>query len=66
MPPESPAFEIGFVLAGAISAGCYSAGVMDFMIEALDDYYAEREKPEWDGPGTMSASPCWPAPPPAE
>jgi hypothetical protein len=23
---------------------------MDFMIEALDDYYAEREKPEWDGP----------------
>jgi hypothetical protein len=23
---------------------------MDFMIEALDDYYAERDKPGWDGP----------------
>lgn len=44
MPPDRPAFEIGFVLAGAISAGCYSAGVMDFMIEARDDYYAERDK----------------------
>ncbi|MCC8944203.1 hypothetical protein H8A97_03575 [Bradyrhizobium sp. Arg62] len=50
MAPERPAFEIGFVLAGAISAGCYYAGVMDFIIEALDDYYTEREKPEWDRP----------------
>ncbi|NEV00099.1 patatin-like phospholipase family protein [Bradyrhizobium uaiense] len=50
MAPERPAFEIGFVLAGAISAGCYSAGAMDFIIEALDDYYAERDKPGWDGP----------------
>lgn len=29
MAPERPTFEIGFVLAGAISAGCYAAGVMD-------------------------------------
>ena len=48
--PDRPAFEIGFVLAGAISVGCYSAGVMDLMIEALDDYYVERDKPGWDGP----------------
>jgi hypothetical protein len=27
MPSDRPAFEIGFVLAGAISAGCYSADV---------------------------------------
>lgn len=45
MTPEKPTFEIGFVLAGAISAGCYSAGVMDFIIEALDDYCAERVCP---------------------
>ncbi len=50
MTSQNRAFEIGFVLAGAISAGCYSAGVMDFIIEALDDYYVERDKPEWDGP----------------
>jgi hypothetical protein len=50
MGPERPTFEIGFVFAGAISAGCYSAGVMNFVIEALDDYFAERGKPGWDGP----------------
>lgn len=50
MTSGRPTFEIAFVLAGAISAGCYSAGVTDFMIEALDDYYAERDKPRWDGP----------------
>jgi hypothetical protein len=36
MTSGRPTFEIVFILAGA-SAGCYSAGVMDFMIEALDD-----------------------------
>jgi hypothetical protein len=50
MSSGTPPFEIGFVLAGAISAGCYSAGVMDFIIEALDDYYAEKDTPGWDGP----------------
>ncbi len=31
-----PTFEFGLVLAGAVSAGAYSAGVLDFFIEALD------------------------------
>lgn len=31
-----PAFEIGLVMAGAISAGAYTAGVLDFLFEALD------------------------------
>ncbi|WP_058618238.1 patatin-like phospholipase family protein [Methylobacterium indicum] len=48
--PERPVYEVGLVLAGAISAGCYSAGVMDFLIEALDGYYAARDAPGWDGP----------------
>jgi hypothetical protein len=35
-PPPDKTFDIGLVLAGAISAGAYSAGVVDFLIEALD------------------------------
>lgn len=31
-------FEIGLVLAGALSAGCYTAGVVDFLIQALDQW----------------------------
>jgi hypothetical protein len=34
-PPPDKTFDIGLVLAGAISAGAYSAGVVDFLIEAL-------------------------------
>ena len=33
---DEPEFQLGLVMAGAISAGAYTAGVMDFMIEALD------------------------------
>ena len=43
-------FEIGLVMAGAISAGAYTAGVMDFLIEALDAYEAAKAQPGWDGP----------------
>lgn len=34
--PDRPTFELGLVMAGAISAGAYTAGVLDFLIEALD------------------------------
>jgi hypothetical protein len=37
-------FELGLVMAGAISAGAYTAGVMDFLIEALDAWEAEKAK----------------------
>jgi hypothetical protein len=47
---DRPVFELGLVMAGAISAGAYTAGVMDFLIEALDAYYAARDRPDWDGP----------------
>jgi hypothetical protein len=43
-------FEIGLVMAGAISAGAYSAGVIDFIIEALDAYEQEKHKASWSGP----------------
>lgn len=29
-------FEIAIMMAGAVSAGAYTAGVMDFLVEALD------------------------------
>ena len=41
--PEDGTFEIGLVLAGAVSAGAYTAGVMDFLFEALDEWYRLRE-----------------------
>lgn len=36
-------FEIGLVGAGAISAGAYTAGVVDFMVQALDGWYAAKQ-----------------------
>ena len=35
--PDNP-FEIGLVMAGAISAGAYTAGVVDFLLQALDEW----------------------------
>jgi predicted acylesterase/phospholipase RssA len=43
MQEKSPAFEIGLVMAGAVSAGAYSSGVIDFLIEALDNWYQEKQ-----------------------
>ncbi len=46
--PGEGIFEIGLVLAGAVSAGAYTAGVVDYLVEALDNFAAaqrqEREK----------------------
>jgi hypothetical protein len=43
-------FELGLVMAGAISAGAYTAGVIDFLFEALDAYEDAKLSPGWDGP----------------
>lgn len=48
--PEDRTFEVGVVMAGAISAGAYTAGVMDFLFEALDAYDGAKRKPGWNGP----------------
>ena len=39
-------FEIGLVMAGAISAGAYTAGVMDFMVQALDAWQDAKDANE--------------------
>lgn len=38
----APSFEIGLTMAGAVSAGAYTAGVIDFLIEALDAWEAAK------------------------
>lgn len=41
--PAPGTFEIGLVMAGAISAGAYTAGVVDFLTEALHAFYMRRD-----------------------
>ena len=36
-------FRIALNMAGAVSAGAYTAGVLDFLVEALDAWYAARD-----------------------
>jgi hypothetical protein len=36
-------FRIAINMAGAISAGAYTAGVLDFLIEALDAWYLQKD-----------------------
>ncbi|MBX9257701.1 patatin-like phospholipase family protein [Desmonostoc muscorum CCALA 125] len=44
MEGKLPHFEIGLVMAGAVSAGAYTSGVIDFMFEALDQWYEQKAK----------------------
>lgn len=37
-------FKLAINMAGAVSAGAYTAGVLDFLTEALDEWYKAREK----------------------
>lgn len=45
MEKNQKCLEVGLVLAGAVSAGAYTAGVMDFLLEALEAW----EKAKSDG-----------------
>ena len=48
-PPEGT-FELGLVLAGAVSAGAYTAGVLDFLYEALDAWHAAKARGDKEAP----------------
>jgi hypothetical protein len=41
----TPVFQLGLALAGAISAGSYTAGVMDFLFQALSEWDTRRGQP---------------------
>jgi hypothetical protein len=43
---NKPGFHIGLAMAGAVSAGAYSAGVFDFLIEALNEWQKAKERGE--------------------
>lgn len=48
---ESNTFRVGLCMAGAISAGAYTAGVMDYLVEALEDWeQRKKENREADVP----------------
>lgn len=40
---SSPTYELGLVMAGAVSAGAYTGGVIDFTVQALDEWYAAKD-----------------------
>jgi Patatin-like phospholipase len=39
---DNGTFHIGINMAGAVSAGAYTAGVLDFLTEALEQWYAAK------------------------
>ena len=47
MTPDTdatPPFEFGLSLAGGVSCGAFTAGAVDFIVEALDAWEAARER----------------------
>ena len=40
--PLHGTFEIGLVLGGTVSAGAYTAGALDLLMQAVDDFYARN------------------------
>jgi len=47
-------FRIGINMAGAVSAGAYTAGVLDFLTEALDKWYKAKARGEVVPPHDVS------------
>src|SRR5271154_2388650 len=47
---EPHTFEIALVLGGTVSAGTYTAGVIDFLIEALDQWLLARPAEDKSSP----------------
>ncbi|MDB5135458.1 MAG: patatin-like phospholipase family protein [Mucilaginibacter sp.] len=43
--PDPKTFYMGLCMAGAVSAGAYTAGVMDYLLEALGEWEKRRNEP---------------------
>jgi len=52
--PAPETFELGLVMAGAVSAGAYTAGVLDFLFEALGEWEAAKLAALNGGPAVPS------------
>lgn len=51
MPEEQKkTFDLGLSMAGAISAGAYTAGVVDFLVQALEEWQKAKEASGVDAP----------------
>ncbi len=50
-PSSAATYDLGLVMAGAVSAGAYTAGVIDFMVQALDDWEGRRDSGDERVPG---------------
>lgn len=51
MPEEDKVFLVGLTMAGAVSAGAYTAGVLDYLFRAIDAHNARaRRGPTEDDP----------------
>jgi Patatin-like phospholipase len=44
------AFDIGLVMAGAVSAGAYTGGTIDFLLQALDAWHDAKARTDGDAP----------------
>jgi hypothetical protein len=42
---DKKTFHLGINMAGAVSAGAYTAGVLDFLMEALEQWYLAKSTP---------------------
>jgi predicted acylesterase/phospholipase RssA len=49
-PPAPSTFEFALVLGGTVSAGAFTAGAVDFLIEALDCWTSLRDKSDGSAP----------------
>lgn len=43
--PPARTFELGMVLGGTVSAGAYTAGALDFLLEALEAWHGDPDAP---------------------
>uniref|UniRef100_UPI00404B18EE patatin-like phospholipase family protein n=1 Tax=Flavobacterium sp. TaxID=239 RepID=UPI00404B18EE len=53
--PSNETFSIGLCMAGAISAGAYTAGVMDYLLEALEAWQQRKDSNEANVPSHQVA-----------
>ena len=50
MDQDNKVFHIGIAMAGAVSAGAYTAGVVDYLLETLQRWQEAKDKNRALGP----------------